>query len=55
MFGLIRLPLLVGLAFVAGMLYERSEARTACLAAAGEMRDNLCIGAVRPAPGGATE
>lgn len=45
MFGLIRLPLLLGLAFIVGVFFERSQAREACLAAGGTMQAALCKGA----------
>jgi hypothetical protein len=45
MFGLIRLPLLLCLAFVVGVFYERNQARKGCLAAGGALQDGLCIGA----------
>jgi len=44
MFGLIRLPLLLGVAFVAGVFYERSQAREACLVAGGTPQAGLCLG-----------
>ena len=45
MFALFRLPLLLGLAFVGGVFFERSQARDACLAAGGDMQAGLCVGA----------
>jgi len=44
-FGLIRLPLLIGAAFVAGVFYERDQAREACRAAGGVPQAGVCIGA----------
>ncbi|MDP5218207.1 hypothetical protein Q5Y75_13335 [Ruegeria sp. 2205SS24-7] len=43
MFGLIRLPLLLMVAFVAGVLYERNNQHTAC-EERGDWRDGLCLG-----------
>ena len=45
MFRLIRLPILLCIAFVAGVFYERSETRTLCTAAGGTMTGGLCTGA----------
>ena len=42
MFGLIRTPLLVLIAFVAGLLYERYQAADACAGAGGKMHDGVC-------------
>ncbi len=42
MFGLIRTVILVLVAFVAGLLFERSQASEACAAAGGEIRDGVC-------------
>jgi len=42
MFSLIRTPLLLLFAFVAGLLFERSQAGDACALAGGQMRDGVC-------------
>ncbi|MEO0670236.1 MAG: hypothetical protein AAFZ99_20145 [Pseudomonadota bacterium] len=42
MFGLIRLAILLPLAFVLGLFFERSNASTACADAGGTMRDGVC-------------
>ncbi|MEO0380123.1 MAG: hypothetical protein AAF252_07605 [Pseudomonadota bacterium] len=42
MFGLIRTPILILIAFAAGLLYERSQAGEACRQAGGEIRDGVC-------------
>lgn len=42
MFGLIRTPLLILVAFVAGMLFERSQAANMCVTQGGVMRDGVC-------------
>lgn len=42
MFRLIRTPVLLLIAFVAGLLYERSQAADACLGAGGKMHDGVC-------------
>jgi len=42
MFGLIRTTVLVLIAFVAGLLYERNRAADACTGAGGEMHDGVC-------------
>ena len=42
MFGLIRTAILILIAFVAGLLFERSQAGDACAAKGGEMRDGVC-------------
>ncbi len=44
MFRLLRLIIFTMFAFVAGMLYERSNAQTACTSDGGEWRDAYCIG-----------
>lgn len=41
----VRWVILLGAAFVAGLVYERSEARTRCLDMGGVMDGALCIGA----------
>ncbi|MCI5042459.1 MULTISPECIES: hypothetical protein [Donghicola] len=43
MFGLIRLPFLLAVAFVAGMMYERSEKGKLCDEIGGTTRNGLCI------------
>ena len=45
MFRLIRTLILVMIAFVAGLLFERSQAAEACVAAGGTMAAGLCKGA----------
>jgi len=45
MFRLIRLPILLGIAFVTGVFYERNAAREVCEAAGGTKERALCIGA----------
>lgn len=45
MFSLIRTVILVMIAFVTGLLFERSQAAEACVAAGGEMDAGLCRGA----------
>jgi len=42
MFGLIRTTVLVLIAFVAGLLYERNQAAEACVDAGGEMHNGVC-------------
>ena len=42
MFGLFRTLILVLIAFVAGLMFERSQSGDACRAAGGEMRDGVC-------------
>jgi hypothetical protein len=42
MFRLIRLPILLGLAFLAGVIYEKQNARTLCEAAQGRYQNGLC-------------
>ncbi|MEL6563543.1 MAG: hypothetical protein AAF822_08515 [Pseudomonadota bacterium] len=42
MFGLMRLAILLPLAFVLGLFFERSNAATACADAGGTMRDGVC-------------
>lgn len=42
MFGLIRLAILLPVAFVAGLLFERSNTGMACAEAGGDMRDGIC-------------
>ena len=45
MFRLLRTALLVMFAFVAGLLFERSQTAEACVAAGGTMSAGLCKGA----------
>lgn len=45
MFSLIRTAILVMIAFVAGLLFERSQAGEICVAAGGTMSAGLCKGA----------
>lgn len=42
MFGLIRTAILILVAFVAGLLFERGQAGEACTAQGGTMRDGVC-------------
>lgn len=42
MFGLIRTMILVLLAFVGGLLFERSQMSDACYGAGGKMHDGVC-------------
>ncbi|WP_299722788.1 hypothetical protein [uncultured Tateyamaria sp.] len=42
MFGLIRTPILVLIAFTAGLLYERHQAGEACEGSGGKMHDGVC-------------
>ena len=42
MFGLIRTIFVVMIAFVGGLLFERSQAADACDGAGGTMRDGVC-------------
>ncbi|MEL6451625.1 MAG: hypothetical protein AAFQ19_10215 [Pseudomonadota bacterium] len=42
MFGLIRTPILLLIAFVGGLLFERSQAAEACDSAGGVVRDGVC-------------
>lgn len=42
MFGLIRTAILVMIAFVAGLMYERNQVREACTGQAGTIRDGVC-------------
>jgi len=42
MFGLIRTPILILIAFVAGLMYERIQAGEACTDQGGVMRDGVC-------------
>lgn len=45
MFGLIRTVVLLLVAFVAGLLYERFDASERCAAMGGTYRDAVCRGA----------
>ena len=42
MFGLIRTAILILVAFVAGLLFERSQASDACVGKGGVFRDGVC-------------
>lgn len=42
MFGLIRTPILLMVAFVAGLMFERSQTAEACTTQGGTMRDGVC-------------
>lgn len=42
MFSLIRTPILILIAFVAGLLYERNGVTEACVNSGGNMRDGVC-------------
>ena len=42
MFGLIRTAILILIAFVGGLMFERSQAAEACSAQGGVMRDGVC-------------
>ncbi|WP_299048287.1 hypothetical protein [uncultured Tateyamaria sp.] len=42
MFGLIRTAVLILIAFVAGLMFERSQAADACAVQGGAMRDGVC-------------
>jgi hypothetical protein len=44
MFRLIRLPILLGTAFVIGVFYERNAALDKCLNAGGTMKSGICRG-----------
>lgn len=44
MFRLIRLPFLLGIAFVIGVFYERNAALEKCTAEGGEMKSGICRG-----------
>ncbi len=47
MFGLIRLPILLAIAFIVGVFFERSNQREAC-AQRGEWLDGLCVKTEEP-------
>jgi hypothetical protein len=42
MFGLIRTIIVVTIAFVGGLLFERDQAANACDGAGGTLRDGVC-------------
>ncbi|WP_299138537.1 hypothetical protein [uncultured Tateyamaria sp.] len=42
MFGLIRTVILICVAFVGGLLFERSQAADACAGSGGVIRDGIC-------------
>ena len=42
MFGLIRTVVLIAVAFVGGLLFERGQAADACDGSGGVMRDGIC-------------
>lgn len=42
MFRLVRTIILVLIAFVAGLMFERSQTAQACSAAGGEIQDGVC-------------
>lgn len=42
MFGLIRTAILVMIAFVGGLMFERSQAADACVGMGGKMHDGVC-------------
>lgn len=42
MFGLIRTAVLVMIAFVAGLMFERNQTAEACSGQGGTMRDGVC-------------
>ena len=42
MFGLLRLPILLLIAFIVGVFFERSNQREAC-ATRGEWQDGICM------------
>ena len=44
MFRLLRLIIFTAFAFIAGVLYERSNAEEACNAGGGLWIDNICVG-----------
>lgn len=48
MFRLIRTILLVGVAFVVGVSYERNAVRTACLDGGGTWERGACYGLAAP-------
>lgn len=47
MFALIRLPVLILIAFVVGVFYERNAHAERCAAAGGEVVARLCAGEAR--------
>lgn len=44
MFGLIRTAILVMIAFVGGLMFERAQASEACTALGGTFSDGICRG-----------
>ncbi|MEP5152972.1 hypothetical protein [Planktotalea sp.] len=44
MFRLIRLPFLLGIAFVIGVFYERNAALEKCVQEGGTMKSGICRG-----------
>ncbi|MFL4469880.1 hypothetical protein ACERZ8_08395 [Tateyamaria armeniaca] len=42
MFSLTRTPVLLMIAFVAGLMFERSQTADACAGAGGKMHDGVC-------------
>jgi len=44
MFRLLRLIMFTAFAFIAGVLYERSNAQTACTNGGGLWIDTICVG-----------
>ncbi|MEL6620384.1 MAG: hypothetical protein AAFY39_17060 [Pseudomonadota bacterium] len=42
MFGLVRTIVLILVAFVAGLLFERNQAAEACAVSGGQMQDGVC-------------
>lgn len=44
MFRLIRLPFLLGIAFVVGVFYERNAALENCVELGGELNSGVCRG-----------
>lgn len=47
MFRLIRLPFLLGIAFVIGVFYERNAGLEKCLDAGGDMQRGICRGVAK--------
>lgn len=43
MFGLLRLPLLLVIAFVVGVFYERGQQQTLCETSGHAWRDGVCV------------
>ena len=44
MFGLFRTAIIISVAFVSGLVFERSQASEACSKAGGEQREGICRG-----------